>query len=220
MKRMRAATVSSIGERSAALAEHKPRTDARKRGLWFAGIHCVTTVKVTRTEKAGSAISRVLLEPEFTGTDRKEQEIEMSYKTYIGKRLSRRPGDVTVEVQTVHTDGSIITLPLTHRKYHSPTGFEWGYCGSGPADLALAIMLDYFSEEPTEQEIKDGAVLAAVVYKQFKNEFVAGFPKNGFRLEHNDIEIWLAKQPDVMERVKKHNEYLEEYRQWQLEGAV
>lgn len=25
---------------------------------------------------------------------------------------------------------------------HSPTGFEWGYGGSGPAQLALALMLD------------------------------------------------------------------------------
>ena len=26
---------------------------------------------------------------------------------------------------------------------HSPTGFEWGYCGSGPAQLALAILADH-----------------------------------------------------------------------------
>jgi hypothetical protein len=26
---------------------------------------------------------------------------------------------------------------------HSPTGFSWGYMGLGPAQLALAILLDY-----------------------------------------------------------------------------
>ena len=26
---------------------------------------------------------------------------------------------------------------------HSPTGFEWGYAGSGPAQLALAILADH-----------------------------------------------------------------------------
>jgi len=26
---------------------------------------------------------------------------------------------------------------------HSPTGFEWGYGGSGPAQLALAILADH-----------------------------------------------------------------------------
>lgn len=36
-----------------------------------------------------------------------------------------------------------IREPLRHRiVYHSPTGFEWGYAGSGPADLALNILAD------------------------------------------------------------------------------
>lgn len=26
---------------------------------------------------------------------------------------------------------------------HSPTGFNWGYCGSGPAQTALALCLDF-----------------------------------------------------------------------------
>jgi hypothetical protein len=32
-----------------------------------------------------------------------------------------------------------LRLDLTN---HSPTGFEWGYAGSGPAQLALAILAD------------------------------------------------------------------------------
>ena len=39
-------------------------------------------------------------------------------------------------------DGNM-RAPLRHRiVYHSPTGFEWGYAGSGPADLALNILAD------------------------------------------------------------------------------
>ena len=30
---------------------------------------------------------------------------------------------------------------------HSPTGFSWGYGGSGPAQLALAICADVFGDE-------------------------------------------------------------------------
>jgi hypothetical protein len=30
---------------------------------------------------------------------------------------------------------------------HSPTGFEWGYGGSGPAQLALAILADVFHND-------------------------------------------------------------------------
>jgi hypothetical protein len=30
---------------------------------------------------------------------------------------------------------------------HSPTGFEWGYGGSGPAQLALAILADALCDD-------------------------------------------------------------------------
>jgi hypothetical protein len=30
---------------------------------------------------------------------------------------------------------------------HSPTGFAWGYGGSGPAQLALAILADYLEDD-------------------------------------------------------------------------
>lgn len=30
---------------------------------------------------------------------------------------------------------------------HSPTGFEWGYSGSGPAQLALAILADHCGDD-------------------------------------------------------------------------
>nr|WP_245779558.1 DUF6166 domain-containing protein [Halostagnicola kamekurae] len=30
---------------------------------------------------------------------------------------------------------------------HSPSGFEWGYSGSGPAQLACALLLDYYDDE-------------------------------------------------------------------------
>jgi len=30
---------------------------------------------------------------------------------------------------------------------NSPSGFEWGYGGSGPAQLALALLLDYTDDE-------------------------------------------------------------------------
>ena len=33
--------------------------------------------------------------------------------------------------------------PRFDLRNHSPTGFEWGYGGSGPAQLALAILADF-----------------------------------------------------------------------------
>jgi hypothetical protein len=42
---------------------------------------------------------------------------------------------------TVHEPGAA-PVPLTHYPRHSPAGFEWGYGGSGPADLARALLID------------------------------------------------------------------------------
>ncbi|HXR05085.1 MAG TPA: DUF6166 domain-containing protein [Verrucomicrobiae bacterium] len=43
-------------------------------------------------------------------------------------------------------DATVNGVPLNPRLdlyNHSPTGFEWGYGGSGPAQLALAILADH-----------------------------------------------------------------------------
>lgn len=44
----------------------------------------------------------------------------------------------------VQVDGGpgVIPQPLLHVIRHSPTGVEWGYAGSGPADLARSMLLD------------------------------------------------------------------------------
>lgn len=48
---------------------------------------------------------------------------------------------------------------------HSPTGFAWGYSGSGPAQLALAILLTFASE--------DKAIMG---YQRFKKRVIAALP--------------------------------------------
>lgn len=51
---------------------------------------------------------------------------------------------------------------------HSPDGFEWGYAGSGPAQLALAILLDYGGDEE----------LALAHYQAFKATHLAPLPRD------------------------------------------
>jgi len=55
---------------------------------------------------------------------------------------------------------------------HSPDGFNWGYRGSGCAQLALAILLEIFSKET-----------ALKYYERFKDEVVASLPKSNFEKE-------------------------------------
>lgn len=52
---------------------------------------------------------------------------------------------------------------------HSPDGFNWGYGGSGPAQLALAIILELNSK-------CDG-------YQQFKWDFIAELPMTDFEVK-------------------------------------
>lgn len=70
-------------------------------------------------------------------------------------------------------------LPLhTQVRNHSPTGFESGYCGSGPAQLALAILVDYRGEE-----------YALPRYQRFKELVVARLPReNDWVLSPEDID--------------------------------
>jgi hypothetical protein len=51
-----------------------------------------------------------------------------------------------VMVEIVRVSGKVERLP--HIIRHSPDGFEWGYSGSGPSDLAIAICVAVLGDEP------------------------------------------------------------------------
>ena len=61
---------------------------------------------------------------------------------------------------------------------HSPTGFEWGYGGSGPAQLALAILADHLNDD--EEAVR--------LHQDFKREVVANFDSRGWMLTTEQIQ--------------------------------
>ena len=65
---------------------------------------------------------------------------------------------------------------------HSPTGFEWGYLGSGPAQLALALLLDH----------TDDAAMAARWHQQFKAAVVSRWRGDTWEIAPAEIAVWLA----------------------------
>ena len=87
-------------------------------------------------------------------------------KTYIGLR----DPDGTARIMVETEDG--YRRPLRHVVYHSPTGLEWGYGGSGPADAALSILADYFMER-TRKPDEIGATRAWRLHQPFKWAVVA-----------------------------------------------
>src|SRR5580658_956339 len=92
-------------------------------------------------------------------------------KIYRGVRL--RDGNCEVSVyepsaSTPFRRGATSSRPLPlhlELRNHSPTGFAWGYSGSGPAQLALAILMDAAGEP----------ALALRHYQEFKFRFVSGW---------------------------------------------
>lgn len=65
---------------------------------------------------------------------------------------------------------------------HSPDGFQWGYGGSGPAQLALAILAHQFDDETALEH-----------YQDFKNDFVSDWSGNWYITE-TEIKDWLQSK--------------------------
>jgi hypothetical protein len=88
--------------------------------------------------------------------------------------------------------------PLRHVSYHSPSGFEWGYGGSGPADLALSILSHYFNERylNTAYLKKYGSRTsqAWLYHQRFKWDFVSKWEKREWMISSEEIAGWLKKQ--------------------------
>ncbi|MGH2331772.1 DUF6166 domain-containing protein [Thermoanaerobacter mathranii] len=98
-------------------------------------------------------------------------------KTYKGRRNHNG-----IEVTVLDTNTNEET-PLTHIVKHSPTGFEWGYGGSGPADLALSILADTV-----------GYKTAQNFYQIFKWEIVANFPYEEWQITEEEIKEFLKQK--------------------------
>jgi len=80
-------------------------------------------------------------------------------------------------------DGTAVTNVDHKVVRHSPSGLEFSYAGSGPADLALNILL-YFI--PLEQ--------ANSLYQKFKWDVIANIPREGGELEDTFVKNWIRKQ--------------------------
>lgn len=95
-----------------------------------------------------------------------------SLKRYEGRR-TWRAAHVTVDGRPLN--------PRLDLRNHSPAGFEWGYCGSGPAQLALAILADHLADDERALDL----------YQRFKWAVVAELPKRGWTLTSQDIDTAL-----------------------------
>jgi hypothetical protein len=108
-----------------------------------------------------------------------------SKKTYTGRR---GPQGCVVWI----IDGNDERKPLNPRRElrnHSPTGFEWGYGGSGPAQLALAILAEHLGDDHT----------ALNLYQRFKWACIAPIRSASWSLSSEEIDNCLAQLSEQQE---------------------
>jgi len=104
---------------------------------------------------------------------------------FLGYSSWRREenGDANLSDEQVFVvrDGQVRFLnPRNDLMNHSPDGLSWGYAGSGPAQLALALLMEILNDWERVQPI----------YQRFKEHFVARIP------QHTN---WTADGADVLE---------------------
>ena len=80
-------------------------------------------------------------------------------------------------------DGTLLQLaPSLALWRHSASGFEWGFNGSGPAQLALALLFDHTGDPE----------LAMRCCQRSKAAVVTRWRGNEWTLEPREIDAWLA----------------------------
>jgi hypothetical protein len=91
--------------------------------------------------------------------------------------------------------------------HHSPTGFEWGYGGSGPADLALNIVeifLNRMGYAGERMKCYDGDCfkLAWRLHQDFKWKFVANADRDNAIISYNAIMAYMEEKVSIGEQAE------------------
>ncbi len=87
---------------------------------------------------------------------------------------------------TVTVDGADLD-PALDLKALSDEGFDWGYEGAAPAQLALALTLHHTGER----------VRALALYRKILRTVVATLPRDGWTLSDNDLRVALEEAIEV-----------------------
>lgn len=89
-------------------------------------------------------------------------------------------GERTIDGAQVTVDGRELAPQLAVKTF-SDRGFEWGYEGNGPKQLALAILAEHWGD--SERALSASNEFAARVVANFGNEW---------QMDSDDIETALA----------------------------
>lgn len=110
-----------------------------------------------------------------------QPEMETPVKTFIGHREPSENGERGEARVVVHEPGKA-SRPLDPRldlRRHSPDGFEWGYAGSGPSQLSLALAAEVLNDD--ERALR--------VYQRLKFDVIGLLPLEGWTLTSDQLLV-------------------------------
>lgn len=102
-------------------------------------------------------------------------------KHYIGERTPDRREVLVLDKS--RPDGGYLLNPRHDLRNHSPDGFNWGYGGSGPAQLALALLADALGDDEKAQRL----------YQDFKFKVIGRLDGDRFELSEENIRQTVAR---------------------------
>jgi hypothetical protein len=145
---------------------------------------CEESAWISRTLEAGmDNMARAL------GRDpRKEQQ---DTRIYTGERQRDGTTRVTAAEDAVRSPARELDPRLDIRN-HSPTGLEWGYQGSGPAQLALAILADLTGDD----------AYANCEHQRFKADVTSRIRGDRWTIMGEDAMGWVRDHPADPDRLE------------------
>lgn len=91
------------------------------------------------------------------------------------------------------------SIPQRHVHY-APKGLDWGFGGSGPADLALNVLAVFLPLAPdtTGVALRDGSSVseaAWALHQAFKYDLIGTLPRAGGHITAKTIRAWITTHP-------------------------
>ena len=99
----------------------------------------------------------------------------------VGNSQSAEPSSSVLAVRLWRDDADVAHMTCPHAVRHSPSGPEWGYGGSGPADCARSVLFALVGEDAAEAH-----------YQAFKAVVIAQIPEAGAVISRAAVLAWLA----------------------------
>lgn len=83
---------------------------------------------------------------------------------------------------------------LPHHVHHSPSGFNWGYGGAGPSELARCLLFDAFGAQPcpSDGECRCDNKWAEAAYPAYRDAVVANLEQTeDWKIDQTVIVDWV-----------------------------